>query len=638
MKGTTTAYERVIDALRDQGHTVTANVTHARTRCPAHKGTSTDSLSITDTPGQVLVHCHAGCDHKDVAAALNLTTKDLFDTPGGLTYTYSGGRKVRRTPDKKFWQSGDTKDTSLFQVEDIGDADTVYVTEGEKDAANLAHIYKAAAVSPAQGAGTPPEKFDWTPLSDRHVKIIQDKDEKGREHASKVAAHLKSIARSVEIVESAVGKDVSDHIAAGKILDELVTPSLLDHLGVTSEWLEAQTFPDLEEIVPGLIVEGVTVLAGPPKVGKSFLTGNLAIAVVSGGKALGYIDVAKRPVLVLALEDGHRRLQSRYRDIQLGKPIPPGITFITKATPAECVAVIAEYLQRYGHSKPLIILDTLGKAKPQKRSGQEAYLVDYEVGGKFKALADACPGSAIVIIHHTRKADAADFVDLVSGTQGIAGAVDCIITLARKRKEAEAVLSVTGRDIMENEYALLVQDGFLWQLDGLNLSAASERLDARRELAAKQGKMKKLGANGQRAVQIINERGQVKVEDIAFKLGLTPKRCSEVLNRLADNDYIVKAERGVFQSIRYAEQHPIEGAEYAESEDSTVSADHASDSENTDLLAKPAQSARSAQSSNSAQSAELVPIKQKNTCGCGAPLAQPKSLETGLCIECRTDD
>jgi AAA domain len=104
------------------------------------------------------------------------------------------------------------------------------------------------------------------------------------------------------IVRSAVGKDVSDHIAAGKTLDDLVPLSLLDTLGVTSEWLEAQEFPDLEEIVPGLIVEGVTVLAGPPKVGKSFVVGNIAIAIVSGGKALGFIDVRKRPALVLALE------------------------------------------------------------------------------------------------------------------------------------------------------------------------------------------------------------------------------------------------------------------------------------------------------------------------------------------------
>ena len=148
---TSTAYERLLTALRDHGHTVNANGQTARARCPAHNGTSATSLALTDVPDQVLVFCHAGCDTKDVLAALNLTQKDLFNRPGGVTYLYSGGRKVHRTPDKDFRQSGNTRDRSLFQVEDIGDTEIVYVTEGEKDALNVAHVYDAAAVSPPQG-------------------------------------------------------------------------------------------------------------------------------------------------------------------------------------------------------------------------------------------------------------------------------------------------------------------------------------------------------------------------------------------------------------------------------------------------------------------------------------------------------
>ncbi|MGH3633929.1 MAG: AAA family ATPase, partial [Mycobacterium sp.] len=406
---------------------------------------------------------------------------DLFDSTGGVRYEYPKGRVVHRTPDKKFRQSGDTKDRSLYGSDEMGDHQTVYVVEGEQDVETV-HSVGDAAVSPAMGAGTNPNKFDWNCLAGKDVVVVADRDDKGRRHAKDVAAHLVNIAKSVTVAEPLEGKDISDHITAGHKLEDLVTESLLDTLGVTSEWLETQTFPELEQIVPGLIVEGVTVLAGPPKVGKSFLVGNIAIAVVSGGKALGHIAVTGRPVLVLALEDGHRRLQSRYRQINDG-PIPPGITFITKATPAECLSVIAEYLQRYGDRKPLIILDTLGRVKRHKQAGEESYTVDYELGAKFKTLAETCPGAAIVIIHHTRKADAADFVDLVSGTQGIAGSVDCIVTVNRKRRETEATLSVTGRDVMENEYALQVINGYLWTLDGETLTAASDRLDARREEA-----------------------------------------------------------------------------------------------------------------------------------------------------------
>ncbi len=219
--------------------------------------------------------------------------------------------------------------------------------------------------------------------------------------------------------------------------------------------------------------------------------------------------------------------------------------------------MIAEYLQRYGHLKPAIILDTLGKVKPQKRSGQESYLVDYEVGGKFKARTDSYPGSAIVIIHHTRKADAADFVDLVSGTQGIAGSVDCIITVSRKRGEADATLSITGRDVMENEYALTVKDGIRWQLDGDSLTAASQRLDVRREEAEKAKRATKLGPDMRKVLALVNERGSITSEQITFKCKLTPNRVGQITTRLVEGDFIVRTARGEYHSHAYEAAQPI---------------------------------------------------------------------------------
>ncbi len=83
---------------------------------------------------------------------------------------------------------------------------------------------------------------------------------------------------------------------------------------VTGDWLDAQVFPPMRWVVPGVIAEGLTILAGAPKLGKSWLALSLALAVASGTDALGCIDVGHpRPVLYLALEDGHRRLQFRSR-------------------------------------------------------------------------------------------------------------------------------------------------------------------------------------------------------------------------------------------------------------------------------------------------------------------------------------
>jgi DNA primase len=183
-----TAYDRLIDALREYGGTVTTNGNGVATaQCPAHDDHN-PSLKVTEGAGNVLVHCFAGCDTKDVLAELNMTQADLFDAKGGVSYSYRDGRVVKRTPDKQFRQTGNTKGTSLFQAEDIGGAETVYVTEGEKDAANLTHAYGVAAVSPPCGAGTAAEKWHWTPLSGKHVIVVADKDGTGRKHAEDVAA------------------------------------------------------------------------------------------------------------------------------------------------------------------------------------------------------------------------------------------------------------------------------------------------------------------------------------------------------------------------------------------------------------------------------------------------------------------
>lgn len=132
-----TAYDRLLDALRGSGRRVITNGgRQARAQCPAHDDNN-PSLSITATEGRVLMHCHAGCNTEDVLAALDKTLHDLYDEARGntfATYVYPGGRRVHRTADKAFPQSGKTKgDRSLFHADRLGDATVAYVVEGEED-------------------------------------------------------------------------------------------------------------------------------------------------------------------------------------------------------------------------------------------------------------------------------------------------------------------------------------------------------------------------------------------------------------------------------------------------------------------------------------------------------------------------
>ncbi|VBA44392.1 hypothetical protein LAUMK13_04982 [Mycobacterium innocens] len=163
---------------------------------------------------------------------LGLTMADLFDNPCGAAYVYPDNRRVHRTPTKTFKQSGNTGGRSLFHADTVIGASTVYVVEGEKDVLAV-EAAGGTAVCSAMGAGNA-HKFDWAPLSGKRVIVVADKDSPGRRHAGDVADLLRGVASSVHIVETAAGKDFSDHYASGHSLTDLIpvehsgTPLLSD--------------------------------------------------------------------------------------------------------------------------------------------------------------------------------------------------------------------------------------------------------------------------------------------------------------------------------------------------------------------------------------------------------------------------
>jgi hypothetical protein len=253
------------------------------------------------------------------------------------------------------------------------------------------------------------------------------------------------------------------------------------------------------------------------------------------------ITVTQRPVLYLALEDGHRRLQNRFRRILVGGSIPKGITVITKAKPVDAVMAIEEFIKRHAAAKPLVILDTLGKVKPPKKRDQDAYQADYAFGSLLKGIVDAAPGSALLVVHHARKAEANDFVDSVSGTNGVAGSVDFVLVLDRKRLANDAVLSVTGRDVIEAEYALIANEGILWRLDGTDLKTAADTVGKRRAID-------KLGDRTMEVFRFVEKAiWAVTATDVATSLsGMDGNMAGQYLRRLADQGLILKVGRGQY--------------------------------------------------------------------------------------------
>jgi hypothetical protein len=305
-------------------------------------------------------------------------------------------------------------------------------------------------------------------------------------------------------------------------------------------WLDDQVFPPLHYHLPGIIPEGATLLVGPPKIGKSWLVLALGLAAAAGGWALGqHIDA--RPVLYLALEDGHRRLQSRCRTLLDTDRIPPAFEYLTTVQPGTVVATLEAWLARHPGAEPLLILDTLGKVLPPALLGESSYGRDYRVGSTLKRLADEHPGSALVTNHHDRKAQSEDFVDRVSGTNGLAGSADTIVVLARERHSPTGLISVTGRDVAEGEYAVTF-DGRsgLWTLDGGGLAAAAARARQRRVTEG-------LDVRSLEVIAYVNEHPEgVRWGDVKRDLGEEEAR---YLSRLHDAGRIDRPSRGLYVPV-----------------------------------------------------------------------------------------
>jgi predicted ATP-dependent serine protease len=233
----------------------------------------------------------------------------------------------------------------------------------------------------------------------------------------------------------------------------------------TADELMAMSFPEPTWAVPGLIAEGVNLLAGPPKVGKSWLSLNLGVSIAAGDAALGSIEVEAGPVLYLALEDTPRRLQSRMRKVLAGRRAPAALTLDTYCPPLPNGG--AEYIAGWLDEHPgarLVVIDVFTKVRGLPPGGVSAYEADYASIGYVKRLADSY-GVPVVLVHHVRKAGAEDFLAEVSGTNGLAGAADAVLVLKRGRAQADGVLHVTGRDVTENDYAMAFDaDRGTWRL------------------------------------------------------------------------------------------------------------------------------------------------------------------------------
>ena len=222
-------------------------------------------------------------------------------------------------------------------------------------------------------------------------------------------------------------------------------------------------FESVIQPVHNLIVEGLTLLCGASKIGKSWFMLDMCCAVASGRPFLGR-ETLQGDVLYLALEDSDRRVQERLK--KLGECPTSDFAYAIEALPLDAglLEQMEDWVQHV--EKPrMIVIDTLQKVRGPAPNRANAYAVDYEAMGRLKRFADKWH-IALVLVHHLNKTkDAADPFDKISGSTGLMGAADTSILIDRERGSENAKLSFTGRDVWGDDLTLRMANG-RWSVIG----------------------------------------------------------------------------------------------------------------------------------------------------------------------------
>lgn len=277
---------------------------------------------------------------------------------------------------------------------------------------------------------------------------------------------------------------------------------------ITGPQLMDQRLQEPPQVIPGLLVEGLTIFAGKSKLGKSYMALNWCLAVASGGYALGKIKVDQSTALYLGLEDSLSRLQLRLA--QMSETIPETLHLAPVSSLPRLdnggLGALDEWLSYHSDCR-LVIIDTLGRVRPPKSQHGDSYEDDTAIGSALQALA-LKHHIALVVVTHTRKMYAEDPSDMIIGGVGLPAAADSAIVLQKQREASSATLAVWGREVSYQsiDVSFDISDGLWYTRAELeDTSMSQERREVWAYLLRKGGSTPKEIAEG-----IATGRGAVR--------------------------------------------------------------------------------------------------------------------------------
>jgi len=280
-------------------------------------------------------------------------------------------------------------------------------------------------------------------------------------------------------------------------------------------------FREAPDILDGVVPVGVALLSAAPNVGKTRLLTQLSVAAVRGAPILGR-QTTKTRVLTLALEDGARRYRKALTE-QVGTSWPNRGQLTIRTTSKRLneggLVEIERHLDRHAECG-LVIIDVLERVRPRS-TGTNAYRLDYEALAPLQRMANVRQIAIVVVHHANQRADVADIFEKVSGTSGLTGVVDSLLLLQRRRGDNVGRLSVSGREVEDQEIALSFTDGW-WGPASEGMPAAL--LDEKREVR-------------ELWLWLADNEG-ASTADLAKQYGRTENATLKVLRRLEERELI----------------------------------------------------------------------------------------------------
>ena len=256
-------------------------------------------------------------------------------------------------------------------------------------------------------------------------------------------------------------KEYHDHFSVNIANPDANKPSTLitstyKPLSIVSAYdLNSKEYKKPDYIVDGILYPGLTIFAGPPKYGKSYLSLDLACSVATGSAFLGKLT-KKGEVLYLDLEGTEWRTTERLA--QLGYSLCPDLldhTYEADTVDKHLIRQLTEQIEARKNPR-LLIIDTLARIKGKARRGEDGYSAEYRFLFPLHDLA-LKESIAIVCVTHTKKSSGFvldDPMEMIIGSTAQYGTADNGWVLTGKREESTKVLHCAGRDYEGTDLAI----------------------------------------------------------------------------------------------------------------------------------------------------------------------------------------